>query len=319
MATTSPAAAAAQEAALLQLIADSQTTNYLAAAALTLLIIEHISTFKEEIRYVWQSRLSLWSVLYVWTRYLTLISLAVDMMMVPSSHVPTDEGVRAVSFDMPQIPTGGNGYVYHDINERRLYPRSKGLVVIRQGQEVVVLLDSSADSRDGRNDHLWSLYDSSFKRPFLNGCYSLEVPRLFTFFALPYFLMSILMFSMTAYKCGQHMWLRSRRAPMPVITLFLRDGLFLFLAIMLYSTAEIIIWRRARPSLAEIPVVVSQFPAVLGTRILLNIKNLASQSSDRVAPAIELPTLSQQRPSLAPSGGSRVPWYLQTGEVKDEI
>ncbi|KAJ7649850.1 hypothetical protein FB45DRAFT_1017286 [Roridomyces roridus] len=78
MSTISPPAAAAQEAALLQLIMDSQTTNYLTAAALTLVILEHISTFKEEIEYVWKSRLSLWSVLYVWTRYATLIALATD-------------------------------------------------------------------------------------------------------------------------------------------------------------------------------------------------------------------------------------------------
>ncbi|KAJ7649845.1 hypothetical protein FB45DRAFT_858805 [Roridomyces roridus] len=56
-------------------------------------------------------------------------------------------------------------------------------------------------------------------------------------------------------RCRQHMQLRSSSAPMPVITLFLRDGFFLFLAIILYSTAEIIIWHSARPTLAQVPVV----------------------------------------------------------------
>ncbi|KAJ7649823.1 hypothetical protein FB45DRAFT_1075489 [Roridomyces roridus] len=101
---------------------------------------------------------------------------------------------------------------------------------------------------------------------------------------------------------------------MPMITLFLRDGLFLFLWIMLYSTAEIIIWHSARPTLAQIPVVIS---AVFGGRILLNIKNLAYHTSNETVTTIELTTLSQSLPVPRRAGGNRVPWYLQTGEVKD--
>ncbi|KAF8145057.1 hypothetical protein K438DRAFT_1992208 [Mycena galopus ATCC 62051] len=62
MASVSPA----EELELLQLIADAQTTNYLAAAGIALLVFEHISTFSEEVEFVWKSVLSLWSVLYVW-------------------------------------------------------------------------------------------------------------------------------------------------------------------------------------------------------------------------------------------------------------
>ncbi|KAJ6545052.1 hypothetical protein DFH09DRAFT_659116 [Mycena vulgaris] len=75
MDTISPA----EELELFQLISDAQTTNYLAAAALTVLLLEHISTFKQEVKFVWQSRLSLWSVLYVWVRYVTLLVSCVDV------------------------------------------------------------------------------------------------------------------------------------------------------------------------------------------------------------------------------------------------
>ncbi|KAJ7360736.1 hypothetical protein DFH08DRAFT_842208 [Mycena albidolilacea] len=68
MASVSPA----EELKLLQLIGDSQTTNYLAAAGITVLVLEHIATFSQERKYVWKSRLSLWSLLYVWIRYFTL-------------------------------------------------------------------------------------------------------------------------------------------------------------------------------------------------------------------------------------------------------
>ncbi|KAF8145033.1 hypothetical protein K438DRAFT_1992187 [Mycena galopus ATCC 62051] len=66
----------AEELELLQLIADAQTTNYLAAAGITLLVFEHISTFSEEVKFVWKTGLSLWSVLYVWIRYFTLTVVA---------------------------------------------------------------------------------------------------------------------------------------------------------------------------------------------------------------------------------------------------
>ncbi|KAJ6545050.1 hypothetical protein DFH09DRAFT_659108 [Mycena vulgaris] len=69
----------AEELELFQLISDAQTTNYLAVAALTVLLLEHTSTFKQEVKFVWQSRLSLWSVLYVWVRYVTLLVLCVNV------------------------------------------------------------------------------------------------------------------------------------------------------------------------------------------------------------------------------------------------
>lgn len=61
--------------------------------------------------------------------------------------------------------------------------------------------------------------------------YPEAVPRLFTFYAVPYLLVAFLMFSMTLYKCSQH--LRGTRfSRMPVVTLFLRDGVFLFMTIL---------------------------------------------------------------------------------------
>ncbi|KAJ7354328.1 hypothetical protein DFH08DRAFT_1077070 [Mycena albidolilacea] len=46
-------------------------------AGSTVLVFEHISTFSaKEVKFVWKRRLSLWSVLYVWIRYFTLIVVA---------------------------------------------------------------------------------------------------------------------------------------------------------------------------------------------------------------------------------------------------
>ncbi|KAJ6549253.1 hypothetical protein DFH09DRAFT_1087008 [Mycena vulgaris] len=137
------------------------------------------------------------------------------------------------------------------------------------------------------------------------------VTRLFTFYAVPYFLMAVTMLSMTLYKCGQHLHATGlKRSRMPVITLFLRDGVFLFATILLLVTVEIILWHNGRPSLAEVPPALN---AVVGARILLNIKNLVNDSNN-TAPSIELSTGSVgfRHPRVVQKG--RIPWYLQTGE-----
>ncbi|KAF8186563.1 hypothetical protein K438DRAFT_1765332 [Mycena galopus ATCC 62051] len=92
MASVSPA----EELELLQLIADAQTTNYLAAAGITLLVFEHISTFSEEVKFVWKTGLSLWSVLYVWIRYFTLTVVAF-------SHVRENEVVEHLTLQMEMV------------------------------------------------------------------------------------------------------------------------------------------------------------------------------------------------------------------------
>ncbi|KAJ7471467.1 hypothetical protein B0H11DRAFT_2040145 [Mycena galericulata] len=80
------------------------------------------------------------------------------------------------------------------------------------------------------------------------------------------------MFSMTLYKCGRTL-LHYKASKMPLITLFLRDGVFWFLTIFAVSLAELIVWPRGRQSLAQAMVPLN---AVIGTRILLNLKRLAA-------------------------------------------
>ncbi|KAJ6561456.1 hypothetical protein DFH09DRAFT_1082926 [Mycena vulgaris] len=155
-----------------------------------------------------------------------------------------------------------------------------------------------------------------------------EVPRLFTFYAIPPFVTvqyayfrlkmlvsdfvsmtkAFLMFSMTLYKCGATLVaLGPRRTP--VITLFFRDGVFWFLALVLVSIIEIVLWDKARPTLAQIPVVLI---AVIGARVILNIKYVASNGdSDMDAGTTErdLHRIPARR------AATRVPWYLKTDDT----
>ncbi|KAJ7462141.1 hypothetical protein FB451DRAFT_1496661 [Mycena latifolia] len=148
--------------------------------------------------------------------------------------------------------------------------------------------------------------------PILGGCYSLTVPRLFTFYAVPPFVTAFIMFVMTAYKCGVTL-LALGPGRTPVITLFLRDGVFWFLALLLVSIVEIILWDKARPTLAQIPVIpATGLIAVIGARVILNIKYVASSVDvDTGSTVTEFHTMPTRRAPTA-----RVPWYLKTADTR---
>jgi len=132
--------------------------------------------------------------------------------------------------------------------------------------------------------------------PVLGGCYSLEVPRLFTFYAVPSFVTAVLMFSLTAYKCGSTLMVLGPRRT-PIIAVFMRDGLFWFLTILVVSVVEIVLWDRARPTLAEIPVIPSTaFIAIIGARVVLNIKHIASATIPGAATTAMGTELEVRRP-----------------------
>ncbi|KAF8160538.1 hypothetical protein K438DRAFT_1859615, partial [Mycena galopus ATCC 62051] len=274
-----------EELELLQLIADAQTTNYLAAAGLTVLVIEHISTLPEEIEFVWKSRLSLWSVLY--TRYYTLVAIA----EIPSSNSEMiTSTVESVSVDSILV-----------LRVWILYNKSRWLIYF-----LVPLMTGAL------NIGTLSILPAK-GGPILKGCYPATVPRLFAFYAVPLLAIATIVFLLTLYKCSEHL-LRTRfAARMPIVTQFLRDGVFLFLTILVYTAVELGIWFRGRPTLVEAPIMLH---AVLGARILLNIKNLGTGSNvDSVSTSIHLSTMSRRHRSAA--ARARVPWYLQTGEQSD--
>ncbi|KAF7332619.1 hypothetical protein MKEN_00144700 [Mycena kentingensis (nom. inval.)] len=65
-------------------------------------------------------------------------------------------------------------------------------------------------------------------RPLLSGCYPPVAPRLLTYYTLGPLIVSTIMFVLTVYKCSRN--IGPGRAPL--LTMFLRDGLFWFLAVM---------------------------------------------------------------------------------------
>ncbi|KAJ7886740.1 hypothetical protein B0H13DRAFT_2043874 [Mycena leptocephala] len=118
-----------------------------------------------------------------------------------------------------------------------------------------------------------------------------------------------MMFLMTLRKCGTTI-LSMGPGRTPVIALFLRDGVFWFLALVVVSIVEIVLWDRARPTLAQIPVIpATALIAVIGARVVLNIKHVVSNSDMAVASITE-DHIPARRPRT-----EHVPWYLKTTDT----
>ncbi|KAJ7777320.1 hypothetical protein B0H16DRAFT_1505074 [Mycena metata] len=285
------------EREILQLITDARTTNCLALAGLSVVIYEHLANFPDEFNIMWKSRLSLSNVFYL--RYFTLFALSTER----SDHLSCQTFFYMENATSTIITVSADMILIFRV--WILYGRSKKL------RYLFVALITGSPFTIG----IYTV-KQIVQRPVLGGCYSpgYFFPRLFTYYNLPFFIMAVAMFSMTLYNCGSTpMALGLGNTPM--ITLFLRDGLFWFLALLMLSVVELILWDKARPTLAQIPTVCV---AVIGTRVLLNNKQLASKTAKG---GTSMPTMQWETEidTMPVRGGrtERVPWFLKTDTVGD--
>ncbi|KAJ6560338.1 hypothetical protein B0H19DRAFT_1147298 [Mycena capillaripes] len=310
------------------LLTDVRTTNSLAVASLTLVIIEHIATFKEEVNLVWKTRRSPSSIFYVRVSALFISSRTFLSDLDPlfhsfcfdwRRHFHADAGKvgpsvsrwqmnigrglrwrRCHSFFYAQMVTSAIIIVSTDIvlvlRVWILYSRSRRLLYFLVPLIVVEMISliTVGTSAIKSLDHYLHI------GPILAGCYALgsQVPRLFTFYTIPPFVTAFIMFSMTLYKCGVAILDMGPRNT-PLSSMFLRDGVFWFLALILVSIEVVIIWTKARPTLAQIPVIHSTgLIAVIGARVVLNIKHVVSNLDvgDDSETTISLPSMEFHTP-----------------------
>ncbi|KAJ7616393.1 hypothetical protein FB45DRAFT_228766 [Roridomyces roridus] len=306
----------------------------MAAAATTVLVFEHLLTFPQEVKYVWQSRrISIWAMLYVWVcfnhthiathrfqpqiRYIPLVLSIIDLNFI---FMEIKSNTVCRGFLLSEMVTVTiNSVIVDGILFLRvwiLYNKSRMLAFLFTP---IMIIQAAAMITIGALT-IGPLKDYIHVGPILKGCYSFTVPRIFTFYAVPLLATSTTMFFMTLYKCGQHLF-GVRFMRMPIVTLFLRDGVFLFLTILVYSAAELTIWSTLRPTLAEVVIMPAMaLHSVVGARILLNIKSLVGtqcQGSLSTIPTTATRTAMTFHTPPIPRAEERVPWYLRTGELSD--
>ncbi|KAJ7940316.1 hypothetical protein B0H13DRAFT_1937542 [Mycena leptocephala] len=70
---------------LFALLADVRTTNSLAIAGLTIVVIEHIATLKDEVDLAWKALRSPFSIFYIWVYVVAFLSTFRLMIQSPDS------------------------------------------------------------------------------------------------------------------------------------------------------------------------------------------------------------------------------------------
>ncbi|KAJ7156136.1 hypothetical protein C8R46DRAFT_428433 [Mycena filopes] len=200
------------QAELFQLIADAQTTNYLTAAALTVAVLELAANFEDELQLIWKSPWRTSTGIYLWMRYFSLVTVTCRSFLLAEAVTSSLVGTTADMILCLRV------WVLYGKSRRLLYIFVPFLIA-EFIVEVVVGIFTILPL--GQFFHIG---------PSILGCYSLKVPRYFTYYAVPFTTMSFVMFCMTLYKCGLTMF-EHRAVKMPLISLFLRDGVFWFLTI----------------------------------------------------------------------------------------
>ncbi|KAF7333721.1 hypothetical protein MVEN_02328500 [Mycena venus] len=266
---------------VLQVLTDARTTNSMILAALSLVAYDHIITFQDEVELMWKSSIHTTNVIYLWNRYFTLLALLIDTSVMLS---PYKSDAAYVSDNLRYFNTEAvsSTLILATVDfilvlrVWLLFEKARWLLYVLVpmiGLEILTM---------GLVSH-YTIYTTKVFWPLgwpLTGCYPLGlVPRYFTFYSLPVLVVSATMFALTVYKCGKTL-LTHGRAQMPIYNLFLRDGVFWFVAIFMTFLPEVVIWAAARQSLAELMIAPGlAVTSIIGSRVLLNIKRLKTPQS----------------------------------------
>ncbi|KAJ6612842.1 hypothetical protein B0H10DRAFT_273619 [Mycena sp. CBHHK59/15] len=295
-----------EPAALWQLLADARTTNSMILGALTLVAYDHLITFQDEVELMWTGGVTITNAVYLWNRYFTLIALSYDSSA-PSNPTPcikffqVEAGTSTVILATVDFVLVLRVWILYEKKRQLLY-----LLVPMIGLEIATMAVVSHFTIASVTDY-WDI------RWPLRGCYPhAYVPRYFAFYSVPVLVVSMTMFLMTVYKCGKTL-LAHGRTQMPIYNMFLRDGVFWFIAIFVTFIPEVIIWASARQSLAEVLIAPGlAVTSIIGSRVLLNIRGMKLAKSYNTATTATTATLDPMLCTTIEMDTidypSRIPW-----------
>lgn len=259
---------AAQAAQALQLVKDARSTNYTTLAALALLVFEYVITFEQEVRLFWASPWSLMKGVYLWNRYFSLLvvgfNAALLLQQIDSDSVcelylkPQGAFATIIAATVDCILILRVWLLYHKSRKMLAF------LVFLFIAEVTTMTAIAVFSVPTEYIHFGAA---------LTGCYSTTIPRFFRVYVVPALGVSCIMFTLTLYRCIVTLG-PFKSSAMPMIRLFLRDGISWFLAVLVMLTTDILIWSRGRPTLAELPINLScSLYSIIGSRVLMNIRD----------------------------------------------
>ncbi|KAF8990469.1 hypothetical protein BDQ17DRAFT_1371883 [Cyathus striatus] len=289
--------AAESVALLLQLISDARLTNCLMFVALSLLVYDYIITLPEEIELIWKRRLRFTSYLYIWNRYASIVILIASATFMVREMKDDKECVRYLTMggvSSSVITTTVDIVLVYRL--WILYAKSKPLLYFLfflVAGECVVINTLSIVS-------ITSIKTFVHIGPSLSGCYPTgALPSYYKFYVVTMLIVSLIMFILTVYNTFMLLF-RYKWRGMPVIRLFLRDGLFWFIGVLAFTVSQAVVLTRTRVTLSQmmIPPTVAVY-GTIGSRVVLNIRGFllkpdAPEFGDDVA-SIEMEKVTHLR------------------------
>lgn len=277
------------------IVADARLTNYLAASAITILIADYLATIHEEVDFVWNKRWSVPSILYLWNRYTTAIAVSFCATVLFKEMISNNicrsfivgEGVVStflvVSFDLMLV---FRVWILYGKKRRMSYVLCAVLLAELVSMLIILLLSAPY------------LHDFVHLGHVLPGCYFIApVGRgpYFAVYALPPLLVTFAMFILTVYKCSKTLY-QEKSTEMPIITLFLRDGIVWFLIVFGVDGLQMLVWATGRATLTQVLIIPSLvLHSLVASRVLLNIRSL---------PGLGVLEDGQEAERLLPGAGS---------------
>ncbi|KAF8876339.1 hypothetical protein BD779DRAFT_1560747 [Infundibulicybe gibba] len=105
------------------------------------------------------------------------------------------------------------------------------------------------------------------------------------FYPIAPLIVTSIMFTMTLWKCTSTFY-EYRGNRMPILSLFLRDGVFWFFAVFVATLVAFLNWRFGRVSLINVmdsPMIVIY--TLVSSRTLLNLRGIVANSGPRSQPS----------------------------------
>ncbi|KAJ7923510.1 hypothetical protein B0H13DRAFT_61957 [Mycena leptocephala] len=292
---------------------DSRLANYFAASAFTILIIDFFSTINEEINFVWKKPWSVPSGLYVQSIYDSVYCHSLDAVHVQGGYKRSrmwfHSGLDSPLTTMDILQTCRSFIITQNLASTLLFGTFDLLLMLRSvskprrsftpfmsNTELDIIRQVAPDGYI-----LFSmlfvemismivilllpetyLHDFIHLGPVLAGCYfsaPVMTGKQFAFYAVPPLLVTFAMFILTIHKCVATLR-RDKLADLPIINLFLRDGIVWFIVVFFFYGSEMIIWATARATLTQVLVIPSlALFSLISSRILLETRSLSQSNS----------------------------------------
>lgn len=259
-------------------VIDAEKTRIGVLVSLTVVGYEYLTTLADEVEFVWKRKWNTASWLFIFMRYWTFVTVifgatynlrVVENVSLCQNYLLTEGIFCAI------LPASADGVLA--LRVWALYGRSKKLMwffLVLITAETVAMMVTTTQTLMQQN-YFWQYGN------YVHGCYSLasRLPPYFKTYALILLGVASLLFLMSLYRCLLAVIGHNRR-DMPVVNMFLRDGILYFIVVLVLATAQTIVLVRGRISLAQ--VLIAPMIAVNGVascRILMNMKRLGASTT----------------------------------------